>query len=64
MKVVENSPARLKTEIELAWRQQNEFAKKTVECIVRIGELLIEADALTRGQGVHGIAEHAQFIAV
>jgi hypothetical protein len=40
--VAESSLERLRSEIEKAWQEQNEFAKKTVESIVRIGELLLE----------------------
>ena len=43
--VAESSVERLRSEIEKAWQDQNEFARKTVVSIVRIGELLLEADA-------------------
>ena len=43
--VTESPTVRLRSEIEKAWEQQNESARKTVEAIVRIGELLLEADA-------------------
>jgi len=45
MVVTESSLERLRSEIAKAWQQQNESARKTVESIVRIGELLLEADA-------------------
>jgi hypothetical protein len=43
--VAESSPERLRSEIEKAWQEQNESIKKTVESIIRIGELLLKVDA-------------------
>jgi hypothetical protein len=37
--------SRIQSEIEQNWHRQNEFAQKTVEAIVKIGQLLLRADA-------------------
>lgn len=37
--------SRIQSEIHENWRQQNEFAQKTVEAIVKIGQLLLKVDA-------------------
>jgi hypothetical protein len=36
---------------QAAWNQQNESARKTVECIVKIGELLLQADDYFQSHG-------------
>jgi len=43
--VAESSLERLRSEIAKAWQEQNESIKKTVESIIRIGELLLKVDA-------------------
>lgn len=40
--------SRIRSEIEQNWHSQNEFAQKTVEAIVKIGQLLLKADAYFR----------------
>jgi hypothetical protein len=39
------SISRIQTDIEKQWQIQTEFATKTVESIIKIGQLLLKADA-------------------